>query len=166
MIRIIEERDAESFLKLCKKIDEESEFMLFEIGERNITIEEQRSLIKKLSKSFNSTIFVAEINAELVGYLIAIGGKYKRTRHSVNIIIGVTRKYSGNGIGTMLLKELEIWARSVGILRLELTVKTNNKSAIVLYGKLGYEIEGIKRGSCIINESLIDSYYMSKILIV
>ncbi|MEH6892302.1 hypothetical protein V7024_22075 [Bacillus sp. JJ864] len=41
MIRLIAERDAESFLELCKKIDGETEFMLFEDGERSTTIEQQ-----------------------------------------------------------------------------------------------------------------------------
>lgn len=47
MIRLIMERDAEPFLKLCRKIDEETEFMLFEEGERATTIEQQQNIIKK-----------------------------------------------------------------------------------------------------------------------
>ncbi len=48
MIRFIMERDAESFLELCKKIDKETEFMLFEEGERVTTVEQQHNMIKKI----------------------------------------------------------------------------------------------------------------------
>ncbi|MGG3523201.1 GNAT family N-acetyltransferase [Bacillus pseudomycoides] len=164
MIRLIEETDAEPFLELCRKIDEETEFMLFKEGERTTTIEQQKSAIKRMSQSSNSAIFVAEIEDELVGYLMAIGGQPKRIRHSVYIVVGVTHENSGKGVGTKLFKELENWAKTFGVIRLELTVRVNNTSAISLYEKLGYEIEGIKRGSCVVDGDLVDSYYMSKIL--
>lgn len=164
MIRLIMERDAEPFLKLCRKIDEETEFMLFEEGERATTIEQQQNIIKKISQSSNSAIFVAEIENKLVGYLMAIGSKPKRIRHSVYIVAGVTRENSRKGIGTQLFKELENWAKTIGVIRLELTVRINNTSAISLYKKLGYEIEGTKRAACIMDGNLVDSYYMSKIL--
>ncbi|QWG36910.1 GNAT family N-acetyltransferase [Bacillus mycoides] len=164
MIRLIMERDAEPFLELCKKIDGETGFMLFEDGERSTTIEQQRNIIKKISHSSNSAIFVDEIENKLVGYLMAIGGNPKRIRHSVYIVAGVANEASGKGIGTQLFKALENWAKTIGVIRLELTVRVNNTSAISLYEKLGYEIEGIKRASCIIDGSLVDSYYMSKIL--
>ncbi|MCI4126271.1 hypothetical protein [Bacillus haynesii] len=35
-VRKIKASDAESYLKLCETIDEESEFMLFEPGERKL----------------------------------------------------------------------------------------------------------------------------------
>ena len=164
MIRFIMEKDAEPFLELCKKIDGETEFMLFEKGERATTIEQQQNTIKKITQSSNSAIFVAEIEGELVGYLMAIGSKPKRTRHSVYIVVGVKYENIGKGIGTQLFKELEIWAKAIGVIRLELTVRLNNTSAISLYKKLGYEIEGIKKASCIIDGNFVDSYYMSKIL--
>ncbi|MBD5799245.1 GNAT family N-acetyltransferase, partial [Bacillus pseudomycoides] len=118
MIRLIMERDAESFLELCEKIDGETEFMLFEEGERATTIEQQQNFINKISQSPNSAIFVAEIEDKLVGYLMAIGSKPKRIRHSVYIVAGVARENSGKGIGTQLFKELENWAKTIGVIRL------------------------------------------------
>ncbi len=40
--RKIKEGDAEEFLSLCRKVDAETLFMMFEPGERPTTIEEQR----------------------------------------------------------------------------------------------------------------------------
>lgn len=46
-IRTIRENDAEDFLFLLKKLDEETAFMLFEPGERLTTVEEQREIIRR-----------------------------------------------------------------------------------------------------------------------
>src|SRR4030043_1461106 len=80
VIRQIKEKDAEEFLSLCKKIDTETEFMMFEPGERPTTIEEQRDEIKDILSRDNQTVFVAEKDGQLVGYLTAYGGRYKRNR--------------------------------------------------------------------------------------
>jgi hypothetical protein len=74
-IRKITESDAENFLQLCKTIDAESDLMLFEPGERQTTVEQQRARITNILKTGRSTIFVAEMNHRLVGYLAAIGGE-------------------------------------------------------------------------------------------
>ncbi|MEB4818189.1 GNAT family N-acetyltransferase [Bacillus thuringiensis] len=84
-------------------------------------------------------MFVAEIENDLVGYLMEIGGNPKKIRHSVYIVVGVTNEASGKGIGTQLFKALENWAKTIGVIRLELTVRVNNTSAISLYKKLGYD---------------------------
>lgn len=50
-----------------------------------------------------------------------------------------------------------------GIVRLELSVMTHNQAALALYIKNGFEIEGTKRKSLIIDGEWVDEYYMSKI---
>ncbi|MBI5025297.1 MAG: hypothetical protein HZC12_00930 [Nitrospirae bacterium] len=46
IIREIKEGDAEGFLNLCKRLDEETQFMMFEPDERRTKIEEQSNEIK------------------------------------------------------------------------------------------------------------------------
>ncbi|WP_428848894.1 GNAT family N-acetyltransferase [Terribacillus saccharophilus] len=48
--------------------------------------------------------------------------------------------------------------------RLELTVITENKAGVALYKKSGFDIEGTKRNSLIINGKTYDEYCMSKLL--
>jgi len=59
---------------------------------------------------------------------------------------------------------LESWALDNNIHRLELTVVAQNESAISLYKKLGFEIEGTKRDSLLIDGIFVNEYYMSKLL--
>jgi RimJ/RimL family protein N-acetyltransferase len=164
VIRQIKENDAEEFLNLCKKIDAETEFMMFEPGERPTTIKEQTDEIKDILSRNNQTILIAGKDGQLIGYLTAYGGRYKRNRHNAYIITGVLQSFTSQGIGTRLFEELEGWAKKNKILRLELTVMAHNELAIALYRKMGFEIEGKKKDSLFINGSYMDEYCMAKLL--
>jgi len=164
IIRTIHENDAEQFLNLCKQLDEETQFMLLEPGERIRTVEEQREQIRRLLEKENSTSFIVEHNAQLVGYLAAIGGEYKRNKHGVHIIIGILKAFTGQGIGTQLFQELERWACQKLITRLELTVMTHNSVGVALYRKSGFEVEGLRKHALVINGHYVDEYYMAKLL--
>ncbi len=80
------------------------------------------------------------------------------------IACGVLKEYRGQGIGTKLFNEVEKWALENDIIRLDLTVVTENEAAIALYEKLGFEKEGIKRASFYLEGRVLDQYYMGKLL--
>jgi RimJ/RimL family protein N-acetyltransferase len=162
LIRHICEDDAEAFLRLCRQLDQETTFMMLEPGERTTTVEQQRERIKNVLSV--GTIFVADHNGELVGYLSAAGGAYRRNRHNVYIVIGILQAFAGQGIGTRLFTDMESWARERGAHRLELSVIVNNERGIALYRKMGFEVEGTKRDSMLVNGAYVDEYYMAKML--
>lgn len=162
-IREITIEDAGNFINLVKKVEMQSSFMMMEDSERNTTSEQQAKQIDSIHKQSNSTIFVVELEDELIGYLFAIGGTVRKNKHSVYIAIGILDDFHGKGIVTRLFRELEEWARSVEISRLELTVVTENKAGVALYKKKGFEVEGTKRKSLKINGKFYDEYYMSKL---
>lgn len=163
-IRPIKISDSERLVHLIKQVESESPFMLYESGERKIEPKQQEKRIETMQKEGNSTILVAEVNDELIGYLIAMGGNARRNKHSVYVVIGVLRHYRGTGIGTRLLSHLEDWAANHNIHRLELSVITSNEAGVRLYKKMGFEIEGTKRHSLYIDGEFVDEYYMSKLL--
>ncbi|MED0658279.1 GNAT family N-acetyltransferase [Anoxybacillus ayderensis] len=157
--------DAERLAALILQVESESDYLLFEAGERKLTPEQQRSHLEAITNEDNATILLAETDeGELVGYLLARGGFARRNRHSIYIVIGLLAAFRGKGMGTMLLTELERWAREKGVHRLELTVVVDNAPAICLYKKMGFEQEGIKRHSLNINGRYVDEYYMAKLL--
>jgi RimJ/RimL family protein N-acetyltransferase len=164
IIRLLTINDAEEFVKLVQQVEKESDFLLWEPGERKMTPEQQRKRIESMMEESNSTIFVAEIDKKLVGYLVVIGGSAKRNKHSCYLVIGILKEFRGKGIGTKLFEELQRWARERNIHRLELTVVTQNEAALALYTKMGFKMEGIKKHSLLINSEYFDEYYMSKLL--
>jgi RimJ/RimL family protein N-acetyltransferase len=163
-VREIREGDAEAFLDLSIRIDAETDFMMLEAGERATTAGEQRERIKGILSKENQTILVASRGGQLVGYLVAIGGEFRRIRHRAYVVVGVLQAFTGRQIGTRLFTALETWARRHGIDRLELTVRTDNERAIRLYTKTGFEIEGVKRRSLKVKGSAVNEYYMAKVL--
>ena len=164
IIRGVKRSDAGNLANLIKQVDDSSEYMLWEADERSIQAKSQLNMMESMEASENSTILVAEKNQDLVGYLFAIGGSARRNRHSVYIVIGILQGYRGKGIGTKLFNELESWAKQRNVHRLELTVVKKNEAGLSLYKKAGFEIEGTKRHSLLVDNGFVDEYYMAKLL--
>lgn len=163
IIREIETKDSESFLNMLIQLDNETNNMMFEPGERKTTIEEMEANISNINNSKSLTL-VAEDNGNIVGFLSAERGFTNRIKHSAYIVIGILKDYRGRKIGVKLFEEMEKWALESNITRLELTVMTHNEGAIHLYKKMGFKIEGTKEKSLIVNGKYVDEYYMSRIL--
>lgn len=164
LIRAITVVDAERFLRLTRRLDAETAFMMLEQGERTTSVEEQVDRILAIQEGPNQTILVAEEAGQLVGYIALMGGSYRRNRHSAYIVAGILTAFIGRGIGRQLFTEGESWARGVGLHRLELTVMAHNHRAIALYSKMGFRFEGTKRDSLLVDGQYVDEYYMAKLL--
>jgi len=164
IIRQIKTVDAGKFTQLVQQVEREAAYMLFEPGERNISVEQQRERIKAVEQDEHSAIFLAEKEHHLAGYLMAIGGNANRNRHTIYLVVGVLGEYRGQGIGTNLFEQLEKWAIRQNVHRMELTAVTRNEAGLALYKKCGFEIEGTKRDSLLINGEYLDEYYMAKLL--
>jgi RimJ/RimL family protein N-acetyltransferase len=163
-IREIREDDALGFLAMLTQLDQESRFMLIEPDERQTTEDQQRQQIGRILAEPNSTILVAECDGKIIGHVAALGGSYRRNRHTAHMVIGILRAFTGLGLGTRLLETLEQWARSHEIHRLELTVMTHNERAIWLYSKAGYQIEGVQKDSLRVEGQYVDEYRMAKLI--
>ncbi len=59
---------------------------------------------------------------------------------------------------------MEQWARQRVITCLELTVMTHNQAGVALYKKQGFEIEGRKKHSLLVDGYYVDEYLMAKLL--
>lgn len=164
IVREITESDAPAFLEMCRSMDFETKFMMLEPGERTLTEDEQRERIRSLAGRDNTTILVAEIDEQLVGYIFADGGRYRRNWHSAHIVIGIRAARTGQGIGAKLFQALFDWAPEHGLTRLELAVMAHNERGIHLYQKMGFEVEGLRRHSLMVDGQYVDEYAMSKLL--
>ena len=158
-IRELNQNDAKAFYDCMKELDQETEYMMFEPDERVWNEVE----ICKMLKNRDNLLIGAFIKNSIIGFLSAERGVYRRIRHSAYIVIGIRKEYCNKGIGTNFFKILDDWAVKNKLTRLELTVEITNKSAINLYEKSGFVIEGIKKNTMLVNGVYIDEYIMSKI---
>jgi RimJ/RimL family protein N-acetyltransferase len=164
-LKVLIPEDAEELLRLQHQLDQESKFMLLEPDERQSSLNQVKEMIESFASADTSILIGAEIDNYLIGFMSVRGGSVRRNRHNGYIVIGILRQYQGKGIGAGLFREMDLWARNTEIVRLELTVMTHNEPAVALYIKNGFEIEGTKRKSLVIDGQWVDEYYMSKILL-
>jgi len=163
MIRKAVREDAECLLQLFKEVDQ-SNVMLYGPDERRTTPEQIRNRIIAVSEGDTSEWLVEKIGDVLAGYLLIEGNRLERVKHTIYLVIGISEKYRGQGIGTRLFEEMEKWAVEHAIRRMELTVLAQNQSALALYLKMGFEVEGTKRDSVFIDGIFCDEYYLSKLI--
>ena len=163
-IRAIREADAGAYMALLLQVDAETPNMKYEAGERAPTEVFMRSRIAEILGADNRMIFVAESDDSLVGFLGAYGKQPRRVRHCVSIVVGVLRSHWRQGIAAQLFEELDAWARAGPVHRLELTVQVHNETAVRLYRRMGFEIEGTLRDSVRLDGVSVDQYTMAKLL--
>lgn len=163
MIRPARPTDAPALLELKRALDRESSFMLLEPEERVETADDLARDIAATVERENATILVAD-EGDLVGYVEADGGRYRRNRHCAYVVIGVRATASGRGLGTALLRGLDQWSSGAGIHRLELTVMAQNERALALYRKCGYEVEGRRRDAIQLDGRYLDQLFMARVV--
>lgn len=164
LIRSAAHGDARFLADLQKKIEGESDFLLYGKEERKQSIQKVRKQIIEWKQSGHSIIFLAILNGQHVGYLMVEGNSSKRAIHRANVRIAIQADAQGKGIASALLQKAEKWAIEKAIRRFELTVMEANIGARKLFEKNKYELEGIRKASLIIRDELHNEIYMAKIL--
>jgi len=91
----------------------------------------------------NVYAFVATLDGSVVGNIGLEVNKNPRRRHVASFGMGVKDEVQGRGIGKSLLETtLDLADNWLNLIRIELTVYTDNDAAIGLYKKFGFTIEG------------------------
>jgi RimJ/RimL family protein N-acetyltransferase len=83
------------------------------------------------------------VSGEVVG-MVTIDGKRRRAmRHCGVLGVSVRADCRGQGVGRALMERAIAWARESGVItRVELQVLARNATAISLYERLGFQLEG------------------------
>jgi RimJ/RimL family protein N-acetyltransferase len=156
--------DAVGLLALKKRLDRETSFMLLEPDERTEDSADVAADLSSVASAANCIVVVAEAAGRLVGYAEARGGRFRRNRVTAYVVMGVLEAVRGQGMGSGLLRELELWAPAHGIHRLELTVMVHNHRARRMYERMGFAVEGRRRECLLVHGHPVDELYMAKLL--
>jgi putative acetyltransferase len=110
-------------------------------------------------------LLVAEADGEAVGSAgLHPSGPSPRRRHAMAIGIQVLPEWQGRGVGALLMQSLCDYAdRWLGLLRLELTVYTDNLRAQRLYRRFGFVDEGVHRGYALRDGEYVDALSMARL---
>ena len=120
----------------------------------------------------DATMLVAEVrNPETPGGYEIVGnaglhpfGPSLRRRHAMGLGIAVRDDWQCRGIGSALMAALiERADRWMNVLRIELTVYTDNESARRLYERFGFVVEGTHRAFALRDGVYVDAYAMARL---
>ncbi|RQS31641.1 GNAT family N-acetyltransferase [Burkholderia sp. Bp8992] len=107
---------------------------------------------------------VAEIDGTVVGHLGLQFEPNPRRRHAAGLGMMVDAARHGHGIGSRLLAAaIDLAENWLNLTRLELTVFTDNRAAIALYEKHGFQIEGESPGYALRDGVHASVYHMARV---
>lgn len=141
-IRSAEPADAQELSEVRLQIDGETENLDRVRGEAYLDAEGFAQLIQRDTSNDTNLFLVAVVQGRIAGFSRCEGNALQRLAHKVEFGIGVLQEYWGYGIGSNLLQTSITWADSSGIRKMSLYVLETNSSAINLYSKLGFKVEG------------------------
>ena len=152
--------DAEELIDYMQQVFGETEFLLREPEEFEMTVEEEKEFLKNMNQSEKNIFIIARVDGRIAGNLGFTGSELNRYSHQGEFGMSVLKEYWGNGIGSLLIETLIDWAREQDITRISLRVDENNQRGWKLYEKFGFQQEGILRNK----KRLADGNYRNEII--
>ena len=156
--------DAEDLIQYLKITSAETPYLVREPEEITITKTKEEQFIRDKIDAERELMLVAFMDGKHIGNcsLMSIA-PYKRYSHRCEIAIALYKEYCGCGIGKVMLQIVLDLAKKVGYEQAELEVMTENKDAIYLYEKLGFEKDGTFPDNMkFADGSYIDAFWMMK----
>lgn len=163
VIREAEPSNARELIVFVNRVAEESDYLTLRPGDFKLTEVEEAEFLSKCQAIKNHVYLVAVIESNIVGTVHFSAGQKIRIRHSGEFGMSVSKQYWGQGIGSLMLDTLIDWAKQTNIdwakqtniiRKINLRVRTDNRRAVQLYRKKGFQEEGI-----LSNEMFVDGYY-------
>lgn len=144
--------DAENILEYCKAVGAETDNLTFGAEGISLTVEKEREYLKSFTDSDKQLYLVAEENNEIVGTAVFSGFSKARLSHRAEISISVKKAMWGNHIGTRFMERIIDFAKNTAHTEIiSLEVRSDNKRAISLYRRFGFEKIGTFDGYMKVN---------------
>ncbi|MDE1158300.1 MAG: GNAT family N-acetyltransferase [Neorhizobium sp.] len=107
---------------------------------------------------------VADLDGLVIGDIGLTPAANPRRRHAASIGMGVHDDFAGRGVGSILMgAALDIADNWLNLSRVELTVFTDNGSAIRLYEKNGFVREGLFKDFAFRDGHYVHAYSMARL---
>lgn len=143
MLRTAEPRDAESLLAYMRTTTAETPYLIREPDEVTMTLEQEEAFLQSKLDKDRELLLIAEIDGRHIGSCSLMEVlPYRRFDHRCSIAIALYQEFCGAGIGEIMLRALLEAAKQAGYEQAELEVVSDNRRAMALYEKLGFEKHG------------------------
>ena len=138
VIRSATTEDVEAMVDLYLRVAQEG---LFVAVEPPVDRHERRLWLQHRLEGSWTLVLVAVVAGEIIGYLTAVGS----ARDPAELGLGVAEAWRGHGVGTRLVEAAIAWGRAHDVHKLSAEVFPHNQPTLHLFGKLGFEREGLLR---------------------
>ena len=143
ILRSATEDEADLLIDYLKTVTGETRFLLVEPDEVRYTTEDEKSFIRGKNESETGMLILAFVDGVYAGNCSFDGrGPSRRMKHRADIGIALFQKYTGFGLGKLMLKRLIQAIKEQGYEQAELTVVGGNDRAYHLYESLGFKETG------------------------
>ncbi len=140
LFRCAEKKDAELLSTYLAVVSEETPYLRCDPDEMYTGVEESRLFLQSANDSPRELLILVFVDGEFAGNgSFSVPGPSRRNYHRAELGVALFERYTGMGIGTLLMHKLMTAAREAGFSQCELTVTSNNEQARRLYAKLGFE---------------------------
>lgn len=163
-LRRAEPADAPALLGLLKTTAEQTRFLIREPDEITMTEQQERDFIQAKLDATNELLLVLESDGVLWGLCsLSSFGSFRRYAHRCSVAIALHRHVWGQGLGREMMKALLTAAKEAGYEQAELDVISDNRQAIALYERIGFEKQGVMpRNMKYADGTYADSLWMVK----
>lgn len=151
--------DAEKLLKYLKQVGGETDNLTFGPEGMPFSVEAEAEFISSMENSIDNIMLLAKSNDKIVG-CASLNRLPRRMKHRGDFAISVAKDYWNKGIGSQLLNNIIAFAKENDFEVIDLQVRGDNKSAIHLYEKHGFEKIGEHPAFFKIDDENISFYIM------
>ena len=161
VIRPIQPEDVEAYHSVLGLVARERKYLRFLEAP---PLESTRAFV--LSNIANGNPhYVVECNGSIVGWCDITRDTDPSCLHVGTLGMGLHPDFRGQGIGEQLARCVLEDAFAKGFVRIELTVNSQNKNAIRLYEKLGFQHEGVMKAATLFDGEYRDVALMAVVRI-
>ena len=162
LIRKAEKKDASQLIQYLNKVGGESDNLLYGANEFNMTAEQEEQYIQDTNSSDTSVLLVGLVDDKIICVGNIFASTAERIAHQGDLGMSVLRQYWGLGVGTHLMNALIDFAKNTDKLEIiHLQVRADNKRAIAIYKKMGFQEIGVFPKYTKINGKYYDDILMN-----
>ena len=139
LLRSVRAEDAAMLVDYLKTVAGETDFLMCYPDEIKYTVESEKEFLQDYVCSGNKLMMLAFVEGEYAGNCsFEAETGTRRASHRVGVGIALLDRFTGRGLGTLMLTRLLEIIRENGFSQAELNVVEGNERAVRLYEKLGF----------------------------